>query len=113
MLELENPVHQFLVGQFRDISSRGGARVPQLHGGFALAGAGLEPEDLCRDIAGSGRVEQEARHLSVGLGLAQVVGGEANLAGKRTARPEIGLSHRWVIARRVTARGELKRLSGG
>src|SRR4051794_22493739 len=46
--------------------------MPQLHGCLAPPRAGLEPEDLRRDVAGSSGIEQEARDLRVGLGLADL-----------------------------------------
>ena len=65
--------HQFLVGVFAEVfPAADRARVLQLGRGFAPAGAGLEPEDLRRDVAGARGVEQEARHLGVGLGLAEI-----------------------------------------
>src|SRR5689334_11090065 len=39
---------------------------------FTPARPGLEPEDLRRDVAAAGGVEQEAGDLGVGLGLAHV-----------------------------------------
>src|SRR5947209_20064254 len=72
MLKLENSVHQLLVGQLGHIPSAKRARVPQPRRGFPPPRARLEPEDLRRDVAAAGRVEQETCHLGVRFRLPEI-----------------------------------------